>query len=127
MDAEVDVLRRSAAQLGMSAPAEFWRVSPEELALCYNGIGPEKWSSRFRKLTTVLLWFFREDALIHDYEFSRSKKSYLAFTIANVRFVVNACRKACRLYPGAMLIRIAAFALFLGVLCQIFGYKCYKE
>ena len=73
-----------------SAPAGFFMSSDLQLQACYNGIGPDRWSSRFRKLTTNLLRFFESDALIHDWEYTYQPKTYMHFTLANLRFSANA-------------------------------------
>lgn len=39
----------------LSCPAQFFTTPGWKLRAVYNGIGPEAWSSRFRKLVTKLL------------------------------------------------------------------------
>ena len=37
----------------LSMPELFRFASAEQLQVCYNGIGPDRWSSRFRRFTTA--------------------------------------------------------------------------
>ena len=119
-------LRYLAVIHGLSAPDQFWAESEEWLTEFYNGIGPEAWSGKFRRLTTWLLEFFETDALIHDYEYSLPGKSYWKFTLANVRFAWNACVLAFGAYSFRRACRVAVLGVFLALLCQIFGYGGYK-
>ena len=119
-------LRYLAVIHDLSAPDQFWAESEEWLTEFYNGIGPEAWSGKFRRLTTWLLEFFEADALIHDYEYSLPGKSYWKFTLANVRFAWNACVLAFGAYSFRRGCRVAVLGVFLAFLCQIFGYGGYK-
>lgn len=119
-------LRYLAVIHELSAPDGFWTESEEWLTELYNGIGPEAWSGRFRRLTTWLLSFFEADALIHDYEYSLPEKGYWKFTLANVRFAWNACVLAFGSYSFRRACRVAVLGVFLALLCQIFGYGGYK-
>lgn len=126
--ADIQALRAEALQAGLSMPGSFMDASDELLQRCYNGIGPDRWSSRFRQLTTYLLEFFEADALIHDYEYSLPEKSYGHFSLANIRFIWNAAVLALVRYGDCwQTIRIMAFGCLLGLLCQLFGYGGYKE
>lgn len=125
---DIQALRAEALQAGLSMPGSFMDASDELLQRCYNGIGPDRWSSRFRHLTTYLLEFFEADALIHDYEYSLPEKSYWHFTLANIRFIWNAAMLAFARHGGCgKAIRIALLGSLLGLLCQLFGYGGYQE
>ncbi len=118
----VGMLRRSARRLGCSAPAAFWNAPLRLLQECYNGIGPEAWSSRFRSRVTQALELFEVAALPHDFEFSRSPRNYFAFTLANLRFAVNAGLEARE--RGSW--RMFRLGLALALVCQLFGWRGYR-
>ena len=120
-------LRYTAVIYGLSAPEGFWCEPEDGLARLYNGIGPEAWSARFRRLTTWLLSFFEADALIHDFEYCLPEKSYLKFTLANVRFAWNACKLAFGKNRFREACRVSLLGVFLALLCQCFGYEGYQK
>lgn len=124
---DIQKLRAKAVQAKLSMPAGFITVEDKLLCACYNGIGPDKWSSCFRRIATYLLEFFEADALIHDYEYSLPEKSYTHFTIANIRFVWNAAVLAFKYYCRHTAIRITLLGFLLGLLCQAFGYAGYQK
>lgn len=100
----------------LSMPELFRFASSEQLQACYNGIGPDRWSSRFRRFTTWVLTFLEAPALIHDWEFTYQPKTYGAFTLANLRLAYNA---ALDRHP---------FSGIAGaVLCQCFGWIGYIQ
>jgi len=96
----------------LSMPEMFRFATLEVLQACYNGIGPDRWSSRFRRFTTWILTFLEAPALIHDWEFTWQPKTYGAFTLANLRLAFNATKDN---HPFSGI--TAAF------LCQLFGWK----
>lgn len=122
-------LRRDIIANNLVAPAGFFRATDLELQQCYNGIGPDRWSKRFRKLTTDLLRFFESDALIHDWEYTYQPKTYIHFTIANARFLVNTFVAAYAGNQGrwSKIISQTAKGALLALLCQLFGYAGYKS
>ncbi len=113
---------------GLSAPAGFFRAGVNVLQACYNGIGPDRWSPKFRKLITWLLENFEADALIHDWEYAFQPRTYLHFTIANVRMAVNAFYYAFRRNKGwKHVIKQTALGALLATLCQLFGWRGYRD
>ena len=70
----VNHLRRECLRLGCLAPEPFWSADASVLRSCYNGIGPEAWSSRLRNLVTRLLEPFEVAALIHDFEYVTARR-----------------------------------------------------
>ena len=124
---EIQTLRSIAIQNKLSMPNSFLTADDIFLCACYNGIGPDRWSGYFRRITTWLLDFFAADALIHDYEYSLPAKSYFHFTMANLRFVWNAAVLAFSSYDKKKAIQITGLGLLLGLLCQFFGYDGYKN
>lgn len=119
-------LRDIAWSRMLSVPKNFAMVELSVLQACYNGIGPDRWCPRFRRLTTWLLGFFEADALIHDYEYSLTDKSYSLFTLANLRFAYNAALLAFDRLSFRPAIKVALLGLLLALLCQTFGYSGYK-
>ena len=127
----------------LSAPAAFLASDIETLQKCYNGIGPECWPVLLRKLVSELLQLFAAGAcvagffpvacaLVHDFEFSQSEKSYRHFTQANVRLALN-CVMLAFVGPVRLVrpvrqnrLKLALFGVLLAVACQIWGYKAYK-
>lgn len=122
-DEYVSYLRLHCLTVGVDAPAGFWVTSVPELVAIFNGIGPDRWSSRFRKLTSWLLSPFMVAALVHDWEYSQPEKSYWAFTKANLRFAWNG------LLEGLWEKHLALIPMgaLLALLCQIFGYGGYQK
>ena len=105
-------LKMHCFNVGLSMPHMFRFASSADLQACYNGIGPDRWSSRFRRFTTWILTFLEASALIHDWEFTYQPKTYGAFTLANIRLAFNATKDN---HPFSGI--TAAF------LCQLFGWK----
>jgi len=93
-------------------PELFRFATIEVLQACYNGIGPDRWSSRFRRFTTWILTFLEASALIHDWEFTYQPKTYGYFTLANIRLAWNASKDH---HPFS--------GITAAVLCQLFGWK----
>lgn len=112
----VQQLRKHCFEAGLSMPERFQFATPEQLQVCYNGVGPDRWSSCFRRFTTWILTFLEASALIHDWEFTCQPKTYGAFTLANLRLAYNAAKDK---HPFA--------GLAGAVLCQLFGWKGYRE
>ena len=125
----VQELRRKCRRKNMWAPAAFWMESGEYLKNCYNGIGPECWSTRFREWVTKALDRFSTAALIHDYEYSYSAgKCYRNFTAANFRFAVNSIAEAWHSRASIKHKLIMIFSGWvLAFLCQVFGWKAYED
>ena len=121
------LLKIRAAEL--STPPGFFESNVETLRKCYNGVGPDAWSRRFRKFVTWLLEAFEPDALIHDWEFTFSPRTYSAFTAANWRFLCNGVRFAIFTYRWNLrgVIVQSIKAIVLALLCQIFGWRGYKN
>lgn len=124
---EVKEILKRVKSLNLSAPACFWCCTTDELAACYNGIGPDAWSSKFRRTVTELLQWFEPEALIHDWEYTYQPKSYWHFTLANLRFAVNSFIDAFYEKRGSRyIIKQTLLGIALVMLCQLFGYKGYK-
>ena len=116
----------------LSAPESFFSAGIDTLETCYNGIGPECWPKLLRKLVSELLQIFAAGALVHDFEFSQSEKSYRHFTQANIRLAFN-CVMLAFLGPVRLVrpvrqnrLKLALLGILLAFACQILGYKPYK-
>ncbi|MDD3155188.1 MAG: hypothetical protein PHS41_10000 [Victivallaceae bacterium] len=121
-------MRTECRELGVIAPPEFWGASDAFLGECYNGIGPEAWPAWARKLATLILNRHELEAYVHDFEYASARRSFWRFTVANARFAINSCIINIHRYG---LTRLAwAFAgtgIVLAVLCQLFGWRGFKE
>ena len=104
-----------AIALKFSFPPSFKGYSSRRLVKLYNGIGAEWMPKALRDLVTYICDRLEAAALLHDFEYTRKKKSYWRFTVANVRLAYNAARSR-RPFLG-----IAA-----AILCQLFGWGAYK-
>ena len=109
-------LRSHCYRSHLWVPDGFWMTTHEELQACYNGIGPDRWSSRFRRFTTWILTFLEAPALIHDWEYTYQPKTYGAFTMANLRLAYNAAKDN---HPFS--------GITAAVLCQLFGWRGYEK
>ena len=132
--AHVRALRDCCRDISAWAPPAFWRAEIDRLRSCYNGIGPEAWSSRLRNLVTRLLEPFEVAALIHDFEFGTARRSYGAFTLANLRFLVNALLEAFHRHPPRAdrrelrrLLAMCGAGVLLAGLCQLFGWTGFMQ
>jgi len=124
----VEELKKQVCSAGLSAPEAFFTTAIEELRSCYNGVGPDRWSSRFRGFVTKTLNWFEPEALIHDWEYTYQPKTYLAFTIANLRLLYNGVKFALRTQGWAKVaFQQAKRAAVLALLCQLFGWGGYKQ
>ena len=117
----VHALRVFAFAHGFSAPPGFWRASDEELQAVYNGIGPDRWSTKFRGWVTRALDRFEFAALPHDWEYTYSPKTYWAFTTANARFATNCWIEGWATKRWSVI----PLGFLLAIVCQLFGWSGY--
>ena len=110
----IEHLRKIAAERKFSFPPGFKRCSSEKLLQYYNGIGAEWMPAPTRKILSFLFKNLQAPALLHDFEFSRTRKSFLHFTCANIRLAYNGYRNFAPLSGAAAML-----------LCQLFGRKAY--
>ena len=124
----IEELKKQVCSAGLDAPDAFFMASREELRACYNGVGPDRWSSRFRAFVTKLLQWFEPEAMIHDWEYTYQPKTYFAFTIANLRLLYNGVKFALFTQGWTkMALQQAKRAAVLALLCQLFGWGGYKQ
>ena len=109
-------------------PAGFDKESLATLQLVYNGIGPERWPPRYRKFVTRVLARYEPEALIHDWEFVFQPKTYLAFTVANLRWACNSVIKAWHAHRGRKYFWAdACGGVICALSCQLGGWQAYKS
>ena len=119
----IEYLRAVCVEINAKAPESFWEADFETLGRAWNGIGPEHWPCWMRGAVSVLLRPFNAAALIHDWEFSQPEKTFGSFTAANARLIENIVRESLfNCHVGIIPWGIAA-----GILCELFGWKAYKE
>lgn len=124
----IQYLVRQIKGAKLSVPQAFWSTSEKDLRKCYNGIGPDRWSNRFRKLTTSLLEQFEPEALIHDWEYTYAPKTMWHFFVANIRFLYNGIKYAMFCFGASRAaLSQCQLTLYLAVLCQLFGWSGYKQ
>lgn len=124
----IEYLLRQIKAARLNVPKGFSSTDRVDLQQCYNGIGPDRWSSRFRKLTTKLLDMFEPEALIHDWEYTYSKKTFWSFTAANIRFLYNGIKYGIFCYGfSKKSVRQIRLSICLAVLCQLFGWGGFKK
>lgn len=123
----VDYLLRQIKAAKLNVPVGF-NTNSEILQQCYNGIGPDRWSSRLRRFTTALLEQFEPEALIHDWEYTYTAKTFWSFTIANIRFLYNGIKYAVFCYRfSKRTVRQIRLSICLAILCQLFGWNGFKK
>ena len=124
----IDRLRSLIIGYRLAAPDAFFAATPAELHAIYNGIGPDRWSARFRATVTRILRDYEPEALIHDWEYARAPRTYRAFTAANIRFAANAARTARNRYGlSPCVFRHTLRGTLLALICQLFGNQAWQQ
>ena len=121
--ADVSALRAELRSIGGSAPAGLWLAPVEVLQMCFNGIGPQHWSTKKRMYIGHILEECMSMALAHDYEFTCSPRTYIHFSIANARLIVNGVLEA--FHTGNK--NLIWYGIVLAVLSQLFGWRLYRD
>lgn len=123
----VEYLLRQIKAARLNVPKGFSSTDRVDLLQCYNGIGPDRWSCRFRKMTTEILEWFEPEALIHDWEYTYSPKTMWHFTVANMRFLFNGIKYAIFCYGfSKKTMKQCKLSICLTLLCQLFGWGGFK-
>lgn len=107
----VDFLLRYCVAIGSLAPASFWDASEDDLKRVH------------RVYPTFMLRRFSASALVLDWEYAQPGKTFLKFTAANYRLVVNVIKEAAYDYDLLSVL----FGIPIGVLYEIFGWSLYKK
>lgn len=94
-------IRACALALGMDADPRYWSSTPEELALIFNGCGPDSWKDGLRKAASWVYRTFPEAVSIHDLDFQFSDGTDEGLEKVNNRFLKNSQKKLEFVYPIA--------------------------
>lgn len=115
---KIKTLRNNAKKWRFSALPDFWSSNIKMLQKCYNGVGPESWSSSFRSFVTGVLDVAEESALIHDFGYSTAPRTYYNFTLLNIQFAVNMFLEGM----AKKTYKIIPLGVILACICQLFGW-----
>ena len=66
---QIDQLRTACQFYELTAPAEFWTKTADELSKVCNGAGPDRWSELKRRALTCALKPYEPAFAIHDVEY----------------------------------------------------------
>ena len=124
---EIKKLIQEAVDAELEGTWFFQWYSPEELAVIYNGIGPDRFPEWLREVLTSCAKLFEPAALIHDLEYFLGG-TQADFTAANTRFRDNCGRLVKRKYSWWSPIRYLLLnkARRWAGYCQQFGDKNYN-
>lgn len=119
---DAEALRERCAELNFSAIPSFWMADIKEVKKCYDGIGPSKWSPKFRKFIAKLLAPVEGSIMIHDYEWKNCDKTFFSFLMINLKFSFNSIREA----RAEKKWKIAFMGIALAILNSTLGWKLFK-
>lgn len=119
---EAKELRERCKKLNFSAVPDFWLSDIEEIKECYDGIGPSKWSPKFRKFVAKMLAPIEGSVMIHDYEWKNCDKTLFSFLMINLKFSCNSIREA----KAEKKWKIAFMGIVLAILNSTLGWKLFK-
>ncbi len=121
-------LYRLANHYRLSGCALLRTLSFQTLANDFNGIGPEWFPERLRKVMDALSADLLPVAFVHDVRWSHSDGSFSYFAASNAEFKANGYAVARAKYPWwrpARYLRMNEARVF-GNLCQAFGWSAYR-
>lgn len=104
------------------------RLTLEQLAAAYNGIGPEFFTAKLREAIDKLHPDLECCAFVHDNRWEYSDGSYCAFKASNIELAENGEAIAYQKYAWydpRRYIRARQARLFAD-LCQTFGWAAYR-
>ena len=124
---QIKLLIQKALDAELEGTWFFQWYSPEELAVIYNGIGPDRFPDWLREMITASAELFEPAALIHDLEYFLGGGK-ADFTAANERFRENCNRLIRQEYPWWSPLRYVLMnrARRWANYCQTFGGKGYN-
>lgn len=127
--AEITALRQKACDLKLTDAGWVACFEPEELALVYNGIGPEWLPLSIREKLTEYLAIFAPACFIHDFHYWIGDGSRKDFNYANDILEVN-CRKCINAETKwyQLLRRSAGYyaAHLIAEACRRYGWTAYR-
>lgn len=94
-----DKVRKSAADLNMTALPNFWTFPLAVLATIMNGCGPDSWTDSLRSMASWVYRNYKEGIAIHDFDFQHSDGDLETLKIVNDRFYANGKTKLNTIYP----------------------------
>jgi hypothetical protein len=127
--AEITALMKKACDLKLTDAAWVACFTPEEIAVAYNGIGPEWLPYALREKLTKYLAIFAPACLIHDFHYWIGDGTLKDFNYANDTLEAN-CRKCINAETKwYQLIRRAAgyyAAHLIAEACRRYGWSAYR-
>lgn len=120
---DIERLREECVSIGASASPQFWSASNEDVRACFNGVGPGCWSTKALKTVNAILDECDAMAMVHDYEFTHSARNYIAFSLANLRLLVNGILEA----GSKGEVKLVWFGIVLAAVSQVFGWPLYRD
>ena len=90
---EIKHYKYEASRYNLKAPIEYWMAKDSDLVEICNGVGPEWFPEKARKLTTELFKYFLPSTNIHDYDYDKMEKTEENFSKANYRLKRNMKRQ----------------------------------
>ena len=97
--AKCEEIRFAIRMYGMSAPAQLFNASADDLAGVFNGCGPDAWSSDLREKLTWIYRNYPEMIAVHDWRFMFSDGNLDTLRKVNDEFIANGKIKLNALYP----------------------------
>lgn len=103
------------------------KLTPEEIAKLYNGIGPESFPEFLREEIDEVLHIFEAGAMEHDVDFSQGDGSVAKFAAANDKLKSNCLKLANYFYPwySRKRYRARAVARLMAIACEKYGWSAY--
>ena len=117
-----------AVHYGLHGSGWLGTFTMQTLARDFNGIGPEWFPEKVRRVIDRLHADLLPVALVHDVRWSHSDGGYDYFAASNDEFKRNGYRVARAKYPWyrpARYLRMNEARVF-GNLCQAFGWSAYR-
>ena len=97
--AKCEEIRFAIRMYGMSAPAQLFNASADDLAGVFNGCGPDAWPQTMRSKLTWVYRNFPEMIAVHDWRFMFSDGNLDTLRKVNDEFLANGKIKLNALYP----------------------------
>lgn len=120
---DAEKLRNKCKRLNYSAVPDFWFADIHEVQKCYNGIGPSKWSPRFKKFVGKVLDIIEGAVMIHDYEWKNCDKTFFSFIMINCKFAGNCVREA----KAEKSWKIGVLGTLIALLNVTLGWRAFKS
>ena len=96
---EVAAIRKEVVRLNLSRTPQFDALTDHELAVIYNGYGPDSWPVAIRDAVTWIYRHWTALALIHDVDFHFSDGTRRSYLEATARWAINYSLALSDRYP----------------------------